>query len=426
MERVLTKIGREWEGETVFVIAGGPSVGAQDVEALRGRKVIVVNSSYGRAPFAQFLFFADNRWWMEHRERKALKRAVAEGMRVFTVSKAATALAGGIPLHKLRRLCPNMRPERGALGPGLSEASDAVVAQRTSLQGAINMAVHLGAARIILLGADMGRSADGRSHHHDKHPWENRAGNKTWDIQMGQLALLVPVLAAKQISVINTSLESRIPWWTKAPLGDVLAGGELDGGIQVMPDIPKGAEKPARVAKPAVELNRRGNGYPGGIMLDDEKALTQLVKHHGAQSILEFGPGASTRIFLATGVQRIISCEHTDIWAAKARELYKDDPRVLLLKYHNSPADKFTAPWSGDAPKIDLAFVDSPQGYKPAHLEDGKARWNTLRFALQFAPVVAMHDAKRPGEQASLDWCKAQGYTVTMLDTQKGIAVVTR
>ena len=54
-------VPREWPGETAFIVGGGPSVLGQDLDALRGRRVIVINSSVYAVPGADFLFFDDHR-----------------------------------------------------------------------------------------------------------------------------------------------------------------------------------------------------------------------------------------------------------------------------------------------------------------------------------------------------------------------------
>src|SRR6266404_2056010 len=58
----------EWQGETAFLICGGPSVLDQNIDLLRGRKVMVVNSSCYRIPWADILFFGDERWGREYSE----------------------------------------------------------------------------------------------------------------------------------------------------------------------------------------------------------------------------------------------------------------------------------------------------------------------------------------------------------------------
>ncbi|MCK1668626.1 hypothetical protein [Bradyrhizobium sp. 153] len=196
----------EWLGATAYIIAGGPSVRRQNLNMLKGRHVIVVNSSYEAFPDADFCFFADSRWWEDHKTRA--------GMRSFKGRVvAASQSVAGEGLLRVKRIYPP---------PGLADAPDTVATQRTSLQGAMNLAVHLGVARIVLLGADMGRAPDGSSHHHSPHKWPNKPGNQTWDVQMAQFRTIVEPLKARNVDVVNTSPDSRLPWWPKRLLSEVV------------------------------------------------------------------------------------------------------------------------------------------------------------------------------------------------------------
>lgn len=199
-------VPKEWQGETAYIVAGGPSVKQQNLELLRGRRVIVVNSSYLAVPFADILFFGDARWYNEHRRQQTINSFKG---RVVTCSAAVR----GPNILGLTRVNPP---------PGFCEEPTKVASQRTNLQGAMNLAAHLGINRIVLLGADMGRAEDGTTHHHDAHPWKNAPGNACWDMQMEHLALIVEPLKARGIEVINTSSVSRIPWWPKKTLEEVV------------------------------------------------------------------------------------------------------------------------------------------------------------------------------------------------------------
>jgi hypothetical protein len=206
MQKPLWAVQREWEGQTAFIIAGGTSILEQDVGSLAGQRVIAVNSSYQVAPFADICFFADNRWWEAHRKREPI---VNWSGRLVTCSRAAE----GDHLLRLRRDAPP---------PGFAVDNRAVASQWTSTQGAMNLAAHLGVKRIVLLGADMYRREDGVSHHHEAHPWPNKPGNETWDIQMRYLQMIVEPLHERGIEVFNTSMKSRLPWWPKCKLEGAL------------------------------------------------------------------------------------------------------------------------------------------------------------------------------------------------------------
>jgi hypothetical protein len=176
----------DWQGETAFIIAGGPSVKTQNLELLTGRKVIVINSSVYIYPKADILFFGDSRWYRDCAENRAAVQAF-QGLVVTTSS-----------LVKV----PKVKNALKVNPPGLSQDRRALMIKRTSLTGAINLAVHLGVKSIVLLGAD-GRAHNGATHHHKPHKWPVRPG--CWDVQKLDLITIVKPLAAMGIKVINAS-----------------------------------------------------------------------------------------------------------------------------------------------------------------------------------------------------------------------------
>jgi hypothetical protein len=202
------RIPQEWKGETVFVIGGGPSVAYQRPARLEGRKVIVINSSYEVAPFAQYLFFGDNRWHEEHRNRPAFKAFLARGGNVVTVSGPS----GAPYLLKLLRVVPTSDAN------GLTTTCRGLSSQKTSFQGGINLAAMLGAKRIVLLGLDGRRSESGLSHHHSPHKWPTKPGDVTWVRQRTQLQYIVKPLRDRGIDVFNTCPYSTFKFWPYAPL----------------------------------------------------------------------------------------------------------------------------------------------------------------------------------------------------------------
>ena len=204
-------IPEEWKGETIFVVGGGPSVAHQRPHRLAGRKVIAINSSYETVPFAQYVFFGDNRWHEEHRNRPAFKQFLTHA-RAVTVSAPAT----GAYLKKLDRITPT------CVENGLTVTRRGLSCQKTSFQGAINLAAMLGAKTIVLLGLDGQRSPNGLSHHHKPHKWVTRPGTITWDLQMTQLQFIVQPLKNLGIETFNTNPESRFTYWPHRPLEDFL------------------------------------------------------------------------------------------------------------------------------------------------------------------------------------------------------------
>jgi len=161
---------------------------------------------------------------------------------------------------------------------------------------------------------------------------------------------------------------------------------------------------------------------------DDYGALLEECRRRNANRVLEFGPGISTLALVEAGCGAILTCEYNDRWFNSANELFKGQPSVSLLRYRNDSEVSVEGLRPDD--QFDLAFVDSPIGM-PGHAvrhpgQEDCSRLNTVLFALQRAPVVLLHDAKRPGERMTLNRVAASGHAVSMIETRKGIARIER
>lgn len=129
-----------WDGETIFVVGGGPSLMDFDFERLRGQRIVAINLAFTKMPFAQFVFFADNRFWGWH-ERALLAH------RHHMCSTAMTIKPPHPHFHRIKRSHDHTK--------FFSLEKDIVIGKDSGVQ-ALNMAFHLGGQRLILLGFDMG------------------------------------------------------------------------------------------------------------------------------------------------------------------------------------------------------------------------------------------------------------------------------
>lgn len=160
----------------------------------------------------------------------------------------------------------------------------------------------------------------------------------------------------------------------------------------------------------------------------DYGALLDECRRFKPRCVLEFGPGVSTLAFVEAGCTRIATCEYQERWIGVAQERFKDFPQVTLHRFVNA-VDVVVHGLSRK--EFDLAFVDAPLGgeARSRMLLPGQeecSRFNTLLYAIARAPVVLLHDAKRDGEQRSLDRIRQMGHTVEMIDTPKGLARIIR
>jgi len=145
---------------TVVLIGGGPSLTPEQVEKCRGKAtVIAINSAVFLAPWADALYFCDEQWYRWHEQTvKNFK-----GLKVTLENRKLAAELPGL-------VC--MRQDGGKDGEpgGLCEAKDGLRTGLNSGYQAINLAVHWGARRIVLLGYDMKPALNGRMHWHTEHP----------------------------------------------------------------------------------------------------------------------------------------------------------------------------------------------------------------------------------------------------------------
>lgn len=196
-----------WRGETVAILAGGPSLSAEQVARVRaaheaGRcRAIAINNSVELAPWADALYFCDRKWFDWHRPR-----VVTFGGLKVTLENYELAEHGVRGLH-------NMGPV------GFFAEPWGVYTGKNSGYQAIHLAAHAQSARVVLLGYDM-RLVDGRSHWHDGHV--EARGTKYAAVMLPHFGALKAPLEARGVEVINATPGSALEVWPRRALADVL------------------------------------------------------------------------------------------------------------------------------------------------------------------------------------------------------------
>ena len=146
-----------WPGATIVCLGSGPSLTPEDVNAVRGKcPVIAVNSTYRLAPWADVLYACDRSWWT--RERDGV--AKYHGMK-WSIDRTRSGLESST---KVEDKGPGISVLRNTGESGLESSPLGLRTGRNSGYQAMNLAWHLGARRIILLGYDMRLAADGAKH----------------------------------------------------------------------------------------------------------------------------------------------------------------------------------------------------------------------------------------------------------------------
>ena len=207
-------VPRLWPNETAVCLASGPSLCAEDVEFVRGKaKVIAINASYAMAPWADVLYCADVnpfKWYWDKGPKGYERLPMREFQgRKYSLTKSAAKYQGVSVLQQWREEGLSLDPRRLCLG-------------KNSGYQAINLAVLLGATRIVLLGYDMQPGPTGE-YFFGAHPDKKRSAYKVF---REKFATLVQPLKAAGVEVINSSRETALTMFPRRPLAEVFASME--------------------------------------------------------------------------------------------------------------------------------------------------------------------------------------------------------
>lgn len=202
-------VPRLCEGGTVACFATGPSLTAADVNYCRGRcdAAIAINDAWRLAPWADALVASDGRWWQFYK---------------------------GVPEFAGRKYC--LEGSAHHLGvsvllmtgqTGIETKPTAVRSGMNSGAAAINVAVHFGARRIVLLGYDMAPQDDGkrrRMHFFGDHP---AALQRTppFEVFLRAFDAMRAPLKALGVEVLNASRQTKLKAFPRVALEDAFPAG---------------------------------------------------------------------------------------------------------------------------------------------------------------------------------------------------------
>ena len=192
-----------WRGHTAVVVASGPSLTDEQIALVEHSDVltIAVNNSYEKLQHPDVVYACDYLWWkLNHMKAKQnIPRR-----QLWTQDRAA---AEQFQLSHIQWEGKDGLGKRGLRVNGNSGA------------GAINLAYHFGARRILLVGMDMKPGPNGEKHWHPDHPKPLVQGQQfeEWRKKMGVLAA---DLKTEGVTVVNCTPGSAL---TCFPMGDLSA-----------------------------------------------------------------------------------------------------------------------------------------------------------------------------------------------------------
>ena len=199
-------LGR-WVGSTIVCVASGPSLTEDDLETVRrwrdeapaNRRVIVVNATFRRAPWADALYFGDLPFWNHYG---------AEVERTFTGE-----------LWTCCRQIDGAHLVDAADESGLSTRPGRIHRGGNSGYQAVNLAFMLGPpALIVLLGYDMQLGPKGETHHHGRHSGLSNPTAETLREWARRFIQLGADLRAQGVEVVNATRRTAITCFECAAL----------------------------------------------------------------------------------------------------------------------------------------------------------------------------------------------------------------
>lgn len=209
-----------WAGQTVYIIGGGPSISKMALHPIHKCPVIGVNNAFTLGPWVDITFFGDQAWW----ERECLNLLRHPGLIV-------TCLPSQM-FTDMKRVKQVIRNDR-VLGLH-TKTQNRVYWNQNSGAAAINLAILLGAAKVVLLGFDF--KTDKKNGHRQGHNWHkfhNPTAAPAQDIYVNKFLKGFEAIVRdlkklneggwhRQVEILNATPDSALEVFPKVTLEEVL------------------------------------------------------------------------------------------------------------------------------------------------------------------------------------------------------------
>jgi len=204
----LPRVPRLCDGGLAICLGGGPSLTPDVVEQVRGRAdvVIAINNAFAWAPWATALFAADARWWRWNTNDPSRPDWRTFAGQKYTMDRT-------VPYPDVVRL-------KMTGMDGIDWEATGVRSGQNSGYAAINLAIHMGATTIALLGYDLQDGPTGARNFHTQHKVDERKKYAQWREHFHRLP---SCLEGHGIQVINCTPGSALTCFEQRPLAEALA-----------------------------------------------------------------------------------------------------------------------------------------------------------------------------------------------------------
>lgn len=199
--------------ETVYIVAGGPSLRDFDFRRLDDKITIAINKSLSVLPNAKLLWWSDERFFRQHREEIAQHRAAYKATAYINFYREKNP--DWVSSYSFSRM------------KGYDDRPEYLCHGNNSGYAALHLAIKLGAKKIILLGYDFKFDAQKNTHWHAGHFDElGRSMHQGEDSLTKNMLpnfqyLRIPALR-HHVTIINANLDSNLDIWPRRSIEEVL------------------------------------------------------------------------------------------------------------------------------------------------------------------------------------------------------------
>ena len=199
-----------WRGESVCILASGPSLTREDAEYARRHadRVIAVNESWRMCPTADVVYGADSAWWLN----RGPSAADFPGERWTQDAQWRQTKP------------PGLQTMRSRAGTGIAPpGSDFVFTGHNSSFQALGLAVVWGAEYVAFLGLDLSVAPDGANHWHGDHPQPLVNTRTAYPTFIRAFNKAAPAVAELGVYVVNASRRSALDAFPRMSIEDACA-----------------------------------------------------------------------------------------------------------------------------------------------------------------------------------------------------------
>lgn len=203
-------IPKIFEGRTVAIIAGGPSLKALRWSRLERATTVAINRAHEVLPFASLL------WWGDAPFFRPNVDALHAHPCYYKATMRQGYQKGEIPPWVFSYECTGRE--------GFDPDPNCIRSGNNSAYAAMHVVAHQNPARIVLFGVDMQHGPGGETHWHSGHGIVHEEYTLTEKMRP-LFAGLVKPLAHRGIEVINASPESALNCWPRC---------SIDEGVEIV------------------------------------------------------------------------------------------------------------------------------------------------------------------------------------------------